>query len=308
MDRMKTMATFVKIARAASLSEAARTLGITRALASNHLRQLEDHLGVRLINRTTRQLSLTEAGADYLEFCTRMLQSIDDKDSEVSQSQRSPRGHLRVVASAAFSEIVLAPISARFTEAYEEIQLSLITGATPTSSHELVELGYDLGITMQRVEEVSMVIARLGAVHWRPYASAAYIDRRGVPLTPADLAEHDCLLHQRISPDRTWQFDGPDGHFDVKVGGPLFTNNVMVLREFVLAGRGVGLLPRYSAMPYARNSELVELLLEYSTVSRDIFAVYSSAKYLPQKVRLFLDFVRKELRGGLDRREGMLVA
>jgi DNA-binding transcriptional LysR family regulator len=308
MDRMKTMATFVKIARAASLSEAARTLGITRALASNHLRQLEDHLGVRLINRTTRQLSLTEAGADYLEFCMRMLQSLDDKDSEISQSQMLPRGHLKVVASAAFAEFVLAPITARFTETYPEIQLSLITGATPTSSHELVELGYDLGITMQRVEEVSMVIARLGAVHWRPYASASYIARRGAPLTPADLVQHDCLLHQRISPDRTWQFEGPDGHFDLKVTGPLFTNNVMVLREFVLAGRGIGLLPRYSAMSFVERSELTELLMDYTTVSRDIFAVYSSAKYLPKKVRLFLDFVRKELRGALDGRDDNAVA
>lgn len=305
MDRIKAMTTFVRIGRSRSLSSAARSIGITRALASVHLKQLEDHLGVRLLNRTTRQISLTEAGTEYLEFCAEILEKLDRKEVELGRGRVVPQGHLKILASSAFAEFVLAPIVAQFAAAYSEITLSLMTGTTHALPQEMLELGYDVGITMHPVEEVSMVIAKMGEVHWRPYASPAYLEARGVPLAPADLLDHDCLSHRSISPDWIWRFKGAEGATEVRVSGPLFTNNVIILREFVMGGCGVSLLPSYAAKAAVDRGDLVELLPEYTAVSRNIYAVYSSAKYLPKKIRLFLDFMRDHLHrnpaGRLDR-------
>jgi len=295
MDLIKAMSTFVRIGRSRSLSSAARSIGITRALASVHLQQLENHLGVRLLNRTTRQISLTEAGTEYLEFCADIIERLDRKESELGRSQVVPRGHLKILSSSAFAEFVLAPIAAQFAATYEEITISLIAGATHALPQEMLELGYDLGITMRPVQEVSMVIAKMGEVHWRPYASPSYLEAHGKPLTPGDLTAHACLAHTSISADWIWPFNGPEGSTEIKVSGPLFTNNLVILREFVLNGRGISLLPSYAAKTAVERGELVELFPHYSAVNRNVYAIYSSAKYLPKKVRLFLDFMRGHL-------------
>jgi DNA-binding transcriptional LysR family regulator len=308
MDRIKAMTTFVRIGRSRSLSSAARSIGITRALASVHLKQLEDHLGVRLLNRTTRQISLTEAGTEYLEFCADILEKLDHKEVELARGQVVPQGHLKILASSAFAEFVLAPIVAQFAAAYPEISISLMTGTTHALPQEMLELGYDLGITMHPVEEVSMVIAKLGEVHWRPYASPDYLQALGAPATPADLTNHACLSHRSISPDWVWRFNGPGGPTEIKVSGPLFTNNVIILREFVMGGCGISLLPSYAAKTAVERGELVELLLDYTAVSRNIYAVYSSAKYLPKKIRLFLDFMRSHLHRNLAGRLSKLAS
>ena len=299
MDRIKAMTTFVRIGRSRSLSAAARSIGITRALASVHLKLLEDHLGVRLINRTTRQISLTEAGEEYHEFCADSLEKLDNKEVELSRGQAVPQGHLKILASSALAEFVLATMVKQFAHAYPAIRLSLMVGTTRALPQEMLELGYDIGFTMHQVEEASMVIAKLGEVHWRPYASPDYLEGRSMPAIPADLAGHDCLSHRSISPDWIWRFTGPDGPTEVKVSGPLFTNNVIILREFVMGGSGISLLPTYAAETAVERGELVELLLDYAAVRRNIYAVYPSAKYLPKKTRLFLDFMRSHLQRNL---------
>jgi DNA-binding transcriptional LysR family regulator len=301
MDRLKSIETFVRVARALSVSDAARSLGISRGLASVHLKQLEDHLGVRLINRTTRQLSMTEAGKDYLEFCVRVLESFEEKDAEISLGQKVPRGHLKILASAALAEFVISPIVAGFAAAYPDMQISLITATRSNFSSELVEFGYDLGITMHPVEEATMVVSRLGCVPWRPYASVDYLEKRGTPLHPEDLKNHDCIPHRTISPDWVWRFTDKKGEAtEMKVKGPLFTNNVVILRHFVASGLGIGLLPTYCLSSGFKQTDIVEILKDYAVVSRDIYAVYSSSKYLPKKIRLFLDHLKKHMKTNLN--------
>lgn len=300
MDKLKAIGTFINIVRYKSLSEAARSLGITRGLASVHLKQLEDDLGVRLVNRTTRHLSLTGQGEDYYEFCCQITRMFAEKDAEVAQWQDSPTGHLKVLASSALAEFVLAPIVARFAAKYEELHVSLLTATSQKFSHELVELGFDIGITMHPVEEVSMIVTRLGDITWHPYAAPSYLEKHGTPTTPAELSEHICLPHKSISPDWTWRFRLGEQTEEVKVRGPLFTNNVMILREFVLSGLGIGLLPDYSVPSGLADGEIVQVLREYSVASREVFAVYPSARHLPMRNRVFLDFLRTNLRISLN--------
>lgn len=295
MDKLKTIETFVAIARTLSVSNAARSLGITRGLASVHLKHLEDRLGVRLVNRTTRQLSLTEVGQDYFEFCLGVLDSFKDKDAELSQMQKEPQGHLRILASSAFAEFVLAPVVARFAAIYPGVQISLLVVTQPAFSRELVEKGFDVGITMHLVKEASVVVSRLGTVPWLPYASVTYLDRHGRPQTPGDLEHHDCISHQTISPDGIWSFDKAGTSGKVRVKGQLFTNNVMILRQFVARGMGIGLLPTYCLSAEFRKTDIVRILNDHTFINRDIYAAYSSSKYLPKKVRLFLDYLREEL-------------
>jgi len=295
MDRLKAMTTFLRVGRSRSLSSAARSIGITRALASVHLKQLENHLGVRLLNRTTRQISLTEAGTEYLEFCADILEKLDRKEVELARGQVVAQGHLKILASSALAEFVLAPIMAQFAQAYPEISILLLAGTTHALPQEMLELGYDVGFTMHQVEEMSMVIAKMGEVHWRPYASPDYLEGSSTPAIPADLAGHACLSHRSISPDLIWRFNGPGGPTGVKVSGPFITNNVIILREFAIGGCGIALLPSYAAQIAVERGELVELLLDYATVNRNIYAVYSSAEYLPKKIRLLLDFMRIHL-------------
>jgi DNA-binding transcriptional LysR family regulator len=300
MDKLKTIETFVRIARTLSVSNAARSLGITRGLASVHLKHLEDRLGARLVNRTTRQLSLTEVGQDYFQFCVRILESFEEKDAELSQIQKVPQGHLRILASSAFAEFVLAPVVARFASSYREIQVSLLVVTQPTFSRELVEKGFDVGITMHLVEEASIVVSRLGRVPWLPYASLDYLEEHGAPLVPDDLQDHDCICHQSISPDGVWRFEGEGQSGEVRVKGQLSTNNVMILRQFVATGMGIGLLPTYSLNTEFRRTDIVRVLNKYNFVSRDIYAAYSSSKHLSKKVRIFLDYLREELNGHLS--------
>src|SRR5665647_627912 len=162
MDRLKAIETFVRIAQTGSLSKAAQELGTSRALASSHLKQLEDHLGARLVNRTTRQLSLTEIGQEYLTFCQATLASFEETESAISRRRDEPRGTLKILASMAFGNLHLAPAIARFTAEHSDIKVSLILTDTSFSPFELIDQGYDLAVWMHSIEDMSIISTKLG--------------------------------------------------------------------------------------------------------------------------------------------------
>ena len=296
MDRLKAIETFVRIAQTGSLSKAAQELGMSRALASAHLKQLEDHLGVRLMNRTTRQLSLTEAGQEYLTFSQATLSAFEEAEQAVSRSRDEPRGTLKILASMAFANIHLAPVAADFSLTYPEIKISLILTDTTFSPFDLIDQGYDLAIWMHAIEDMSIISTKLGDVRWPALASPQYLRENKRPEHPSDLASHSCLLHRSIAPDATWRFDGPDGQVAVKVAGPLLTNSVFALRAGALAGLGVTLLPTYFIEDDIRSGQLVEVFKDYDPPRRPIYVLYPHARYLPLKTRLFIDFLRAYVR------------
>ncbi len=296
MDRLKAIETFVRIAQTGSLSKAAQELGMSRALASAHLKQLEDHLGVRLMNRTTRQLSLTEAGQEYLAFSQTTLAAFEDAEQAVSRARDEPRGTLKILASMAFANIHLAPVAADFSLTYPEIKISLILTDTTFSPFDLIDQGYDLAVWMHAIEDMSIISTKLGDVRWPALASPQYLRETKRPEHPSDLVSYSCLLHRSIAPDATWRFDGPDGQVAVKVAGPLLTNSVFALRAGALAGLGVTLLPTYFIEDDIRSGQLVEVFKDYDPPRRPIYVLYPHARYLPLKTRLFIDFLRAYVR------------
>jgi DNA-binding transcriptional LysR family regulator len=296
MDRLKAIETFVRIAQAGSLSKAAQELGMSRALASTHLRQLEDHLGVRLINRTTRQLSLTESGQDYLAFCQSTLAAFDEAEQTITRSRDEPRGTLKILASMAFANVHLAPVAADFSRAHPDIRISLILTDTTFSPFDLIDQGYDLAVWMHAIEDMSIISTKLGEVRWPALASPAYLEKAPPLEKPADLSAHPCLLHRSIAPDSTWRFKGPDGPVSVKVAGPLMSNSVYALRAGAVAGLGITLLPTYFIEDDLASGRLVEVLHAWQPPRRPIYILYPHARYLPLKSRLFIDSLRAYVR------------
>jgi DNA-binding transcriptional LysR family regulator len=296
MDRLKAIETFVRIAQTGSLSKAAQELGTSRALASSHLKQLEDHLGARLVNRTTRQLSLTEIGQEYLTFCQATLTSFEETESAISRRRDEPRGTLKILASMAFGNLHLAPAIARFTAEHSDIKVSLILTDTSFSPFELIDQGYDLAVWMHAIEDMSIISTKLGEVRWPALATPAYLESHPRPVHPSDLATHNCLIHRSIAPDAIWRFDGPEGRVSVKVTGSLLTNSVFALRAAMLEGVGVTLLPTYYVADDIAAGTFVELFTDYEAPRRPIYVLYPHARYLPLKSRLFIDFLRAYVR------------
>jgi DNA-binding transcriptional LysR family regulator len=297
MDRLKTIATFVQIAKFRSLSKAADELGVSRALASAHLKQLEQHLGVRLVNRTTRRLAITDAGAEYLAFCTRLLDSFEAEEARISHLQTEPQGHLKIMASMAFGHSQLAPIVTSFTNLHRGVKISLMVSDRSFSPSDFVEGGYDLGISMHMIKDASIVSSKVADGAWIACASARYCEEHPAIRRPNDLVGHNCLVHRSHAPDSVWRFNSSSKSYAVAVSGSLFTNSSMVLRAAILADSGVAMLPVYAVGEDMETGRLRQVLGAFSSDTRPIYIVYPHSRYLPKRTRLFVDFMRQSLKG-----------
>lgn len=295
MDHLKVLATFVQIAKAGSLASAARDLDISPALASSHLKQLEDHLGVRLINRSTRHLALTEVGHEYLRFSKKILNSFAEEEATVSKWHSSPRGHLKIFSSTAFGNFQLTPIVTEFAKRFDQIQVSLMVTETHVSGVDLIDSGYDLAFTSRLMDDASVYCTRIATADWLPWASPGYIRHHGEPLAPEDLANHNCLSHRSIADDGMWSLRRGEEIVRIKVSGSFASNTVVPIAAMLAAGSGIGLLPTYSVMSEVEQGRLVRVLRDYVGPSKPVFAIYPHARRLPQKVRTFLDFARRQL-------------
>jgi DNA-binding transcriptional LysR family regulator len=295
VDRFKTIGTFVQIAKSQSLSKAADELGISRALASSHLKQLEHHLGVRLINRTTRRLALTEAGTQYLAFCTDALSSFEAQEARITQLQTAPEGHLKLMVSMAFGQH-LAPAITDFTAQYDRVRISLILSDRSFSPSDFLESGYDLGVSMHPIKDASIVSTKVGDVTWIACATQTYLDTHPAVRSPADLVAHNCLAHRSHAADSIWRFNGPGGRSDIPVTGALFSNSSLVLRAAVRAHAGIAMLPLYSVGRDLDAGRLTRILSDYTGPKRPVYLVYPHIRYVPKRTRLFIDFLRKRLK------------
>ena len=296
MDRLKCIRTFVQIARAQSLSNAAKDLSISRSLASHHLQQLEEHLGVRLVNRTTRQLVLTEISEKYLVLCLKALQGFDAADAQISELQASIRGHVKIMASIAFATIQLTPVIIAFNRLYPDVTVSLILSIGPFSADEFIEGAYDVGISINALKDTGIISTKVGEVTWGACATEAYLAAHEPIRAPADFAKQVCLVHRSHAPDSIWRFTGPKGKAEIPVKGPLFTNSFLVLKAAVLENIGVAMFPLYSVENDIRSGNLVRVLPNYDCVTRPVFLVYPQAAHLPKRTRVFIDFMKQELK------------
>ena len=297
MEHLGYMVTFARVVRSGSFAGAARRLGVSASVASKHIAKLEKHLGVRLLNRSTRKLSLTEAGAAYYEHCARILEEVESSQRAVAQLQATPRGLLRVTAPISFANTRLGAVLPEFFARYPEVQIELYASNRMV---DLAEEGYDVGVRIARVLPPNIVARRLRAVRWHLCASPAYLGREGTPLHPSNLTRHKCLMLQSADNSTVWHFMRGKERTEVPVHGNLRANTVEVLHEQVLAGVGMALLPGYMAGTDIRERKLIAVLPDWEIESgAHLYAVYLQNRYMAPKLRVFIDFLVERFGAGV---------
>jgi DNA-binding transcriptional LysR family regulator len=298
MDRLAALEAFARVAETGSFSGAARALGLSKSLISRQVSALEAELGARLIARTTRSLTLTEAGRGYYEQVARILAQVEEADLSVSQLQATPRGKLRVNAPMSFSLLRLAPVLPDFLALYPEIDIDL---AMNDRRVDLLEEGFDLAIRIGRLADSSLIARKLGPMRRIVCASPAYLAEHGVPDVPADLKTHACLCYSNADTVDEWRFSDPDGRpIAVEVKGRVRANNGDLLRVAALRGLGLVDLPSFLVGADLEAGRLVSVLQDFIRQDGGVHAVYPHARYLPPKIRVFIDFLAESWGGDPD--------
>ncbi|HET8720444.1 MAG TPA: LysR family transcriptional regulator [Nitrospira sp.] len=282
------MAIFARVVETRSFSEAARQLNLSKSLVSKRVTQLERSIGIRLLNRTTRALSLTDAGAVMYEHCVRIVDELTEAKAAVSRLQSEPRGMLRISAPVAFGRLHIAPAVAEFLALYPEIRVNMVT---TDRFVDLADEGYDLVIRIMGEPQPNIVARRLAAVNRRICATPEYFARHGVPEKPEDLEAHNCLTYTYFSPNGAWRLRGPDGDISVRTHGNLQLNDDDALAEAVLRGLGIALLPTFIVGQALQEGRLQSVLSTYVPLERHIYAVYLPTHHVTAKVRALIDYL-----------------
>ena len=288
MDRLAGINAFVHVADTGGFSAAARRLNLSKATVSDQIRGLENALGVRLLNRTTRRVSLTEAGRDYYERCSQILHDLAEADEAAGALQATPRGLLRVYCHQGLGRFV-APVATGFLLRYPAASIDLRTGDAMV---DLVQEGFDLGITALVPPDSTLVRRRLATVSLVLCAAPAYLDRHPAPECLADLAHHDCLRYAHAPYGDEWRFLDPAGApISVRVSGPLITTSIDTMRAAALAGVGLWLGPPFLVADLLESGALRRLLPDYRTPEFEIDALYPHRRHVTAKVRAFIDLL-----------------
>ena len=286
MDRLQALRLFVRVVDLGSFSKAAADLGIGQPSATKQVAQMERQLGARLLHRSTHGVTPTEIGALYYEKCKVIVHHVDDADSVAALLQSQVQGSLRISTSVAFGRRVLAPLVMRFMELNPKLQVELMVEDRYVN---LVEQGVDVAIRMGRLADSTLGARFLGTNPWMVVASPQYLQRRGTPASPGDLAEHEALLYTTVQGDARWQFTGAAGQSEqVPVKGCLRSNNLSTLLAAARKGMGVAILPRYVAHKSVQSGAVLPLLEEWMLPAQEIHAVYPSPQLVPAKVTRFV--------------------
>lgn len=286
---------FSALAKLGSLSAVAREFDVTPSAASKWLAQLEQRLGVRLVNRTTRQLILTGEGEVYLAEGRRILAEIDDLEQAVSSTRSAPKGLLKVNATLGFGRTYIAPVLSKFARAHPGLEVQLLLTDRPMN---LAEEAIDVGIRFGEPPEARVIARKIAANRRRIFASPSYLKVNGRPLTPNDLTRHNCLiLRQDDRAYGQWRFSRGRESQTVKVRGHMSSNDGEVVLNWALDGHGILMRAEWDAAKYLRSGRLEALLEDYELPPADIYAVYSQKQNLAAKIRVFIEFLQQHLPG-----------
>lgn len=288
MDKFQEMRVFAGVVDAGSFVRAAEVLDLSKAATSRLVADLESRLGVRLLHRTTRRLSLTEEGEVFYARCKTLLDEIDEAEAEVTARTGEASGQLKVNAPLSFGLLHLAPLWPEFMARHPKVTLDVTLGDRTV---DLVEEGFDVAVRIARLPASSLISRTLGSTRLVLCASPAYVTRKGTLQHPSELAAHEVISYSLLAMGEDWAFDGPDGPVVAKVHPRLRTNSGDTCKAAALQGQGIVLQPTFLVGADLVSGALVELLPQYRSVELGIYAVYPTRKHVSPKVRLLIDFL-----------------
>lgn len=297
MDRFKAIETFIVAARAENFASAARKLNLSRAMVSRQVSELERHLGARLFNRTTRDVSLTFAGQRYLSVCTQFLSDLSSEEAKIGDLQTKLHGVLRVVSARSFGEIHMARALADFRELNPELTMTMELAAGTKTPIQLHQNGFDLGICISHPANSVSVPMKISDFEWLLCASPSYLARHPPITHIAQLSRHNALVNPIQTPNAVWVLnDGPEV-LTVKLNVVIAITNYLALRQIAVDGTGICILPSFCIRDDLLAKRVVQVLPELTCGRGEITAVYPHYEHIPAKVRNFTSFLRKRFGG-----------
>jgi DNA-binding transcriptional LysR family regulator len=288
MDRLTSLTTFVRVVDSGGFSAAGRRLNMSTTMVSNHVQALEDRLGARLLNRTTRKVSLTEVGKAYYDRCTQILADLEQADDVAGALQSTPRGTLRIYTATHIVQFV-APVVADFLKQFSGVKVDLTIGERTV---DMIDEGFDIAIRLTPPPDSSLIVRSLAT--WRHVlcCSPDYLEKHGPPKQLSDLANHNCVRHALYPYGEEWRFaDRKGAPASVRVSGNLISNSGETLRRAALQGVGISLAAGFLVADDLESGRLVRLLSEYRPVELSMNAVYPHRHHLSAKVRSFIDLL-----------------
>ncbi|HJV81492.1 LysR family transcriptional regulator [Noviherbaspirillum sp.] len=289
MDQFKQISTFVEVATKGSLSAAARAEGIAPAMIGRRLDALEERLGVKLLQRTTRKLALTNEGLAFLEDCQRILVDLENAESAVSERSARASGHLSISAPAGFGRQHVAPLVPSFLAQHRDVTVTLNLNDRVV---DLIGEGIDVAIRIATLSDSSLIGVKLADNKRVVVASPAYINKHGAPASLDDLAKHNCLAISSEGSQRGWTFRQAGKNVTLKVSGNMVCNDGAVLHDWALSGKGLAWRSMWEVGNAIEAGQLVTVLDEFAAPGNDIYAVFAQRRHLPLRIRAFVDFLR----------------
>jgi DNA-binding transcriptional LysR family regulator len=288
MDILTSMRVFATVVGTGSFTGASDRLDMSRAMVSKYVINLEEHLGTRLLNRTTRRLSLTESGSAYYERCLQIISDVQEAEQAAGQLTTKPRGTLKITMPVAFGLHRLGPVVADYVQLHSEVKLDI---SLSDRYVDLIEEGFDLAIRIGTLPESRLVARKLGVARSIVCASPAYLKQHGSPTQPADLTNHSCLGYTYTNSGNEWRLKSEDIEEVIHIAGAIKANNGDMLRLAALNGAGLIFQPLFIVEEDLQTGRLVQVLSVYTSTEFGIYAVYPSRKHLSAKVRTFVDFL-----------------
>jgi DNA-binding transcriptional LysR family regulator len=293
MKSLTDIAVFVQVVESGSFTSAAERLDISKSVVSKYVTRLEDYLGARLLNRTTRRLSLTEVGRVFYDRSRKGLADIEDAQLEVSRLQAEPRGTLRINVPMSFGILHVAPALPEFQRQYPDLTVDMNLDDRKV---DVIEEGFDVSVRISELPDSSLVARRIAPCRHAVVASPSYLEQHGTPRSPEDLHDHNIINYRYQESANKWHFQSKDTKsISVDVSGSLITNNSLAIRESIREGIGITRTPTFVVGKDVQEGRLVKVLTGYETLEVQIFLVYPQRRHLAPKVRAFVDFMAERI-------------
>ena len=291
MDKLTRIKVFVNVVETGSFTAASERMGLSRAAVSKYVSQLETSIGGRLLNRTTRHVSVTESGHVYFERCKDILHNMEEADELVSGLSGQPQGTLRLSAPSVFAHRHITPLVGEFTKMYPDVKINIMVSDRYV---DLVDEGYDVAIRVGKMENSDLIAQHIAQCHHVFIASPNYLKTAPQLNTPADLKNHLTVLYS-YTEGAKWPLTKNGKDHSVKISPVMTSNNPEVLLEASIAGMGISIMPTFIASDAIQRGDLQTVLNDYQTLTLPIYAVYASRQYLPAKIRVFIDYLKERI-------------